>query len=224
MDMRWRHPWTSIIAGPTGCGKTEFVKKFLKYRDRMATESFDRILFYYAEWQEGYRTENFLNDGQKIEWRQGLPQTEHYSNDPQLKKLIIIDDLMRESSNNTTIDLFTKGSHHKNISVIFITQNIFHKGHGQRDVSLNTNYIVLFKNPRDRAQIQHLARQVYPEDTKFLQEAYQDAVSKPYGYLLLDLTQTTSDEFRFRTCIFPDDEHHFIYLPKYQTSKHMYMI
>jgi hypothetical protein len=26
-------------------------------------------------------------------------------------------------------DLFTKGSHHRNISVVLITQNLFHQGH-----------------------------------------------------------------------------------------------
>ena len=74
---------------------------------------------------------------------------------------------MRESSCDVILDLFTKGSHHKNISVIFIMQNIFHKGKSQRDIRLNTKYIVLYKNPRDRAQIQHLARQVHPEDPNF---------------------------------------------------------
>ena len=60
------------------------------------------------------------------------------------KKLLILDDLMRESSSNVILDLFTKGSHHKNISVIFITQNVFHKGKAQRDISLNTKYLMLY--------------------------------------------------------------------------------
>jgi len=45
----------------------------------------------------------------------------------------------------------------------------------QRDISLNANYIVVLKNPRDRAQIRYLARQVYLDDPKFLEEAYYDA-------------------------------------------------
>ena len=121
---------------------------------------------------------------------------------------------MRQASNGIVTDIFTRGSHHKNISIIFITQNLFHKGNGQRDISLNANYIVLFKNPRDRAQIGHLARQVFPEDSKFLIEAYHDATVKPHSYMLLDLMQSTPDEYRFRTCIFPDDPRHYTYVPK----------
>lgn len=203
-----------MICGPTGSGKTVFVKRFLKSRNLLADVQFDRIIFYYAEWQDNYKSENFVNDGKIIEFREGLPKSEDYSLDPHLKKLVIIDDLMRESSNGSVVDLFTKGSHHKNISVMFITQNIFHKGAHSRDISLNSSYIILFKNPRDRAQIQHLARQVFPEDPKFLQEAYQDATAKGHGYLMIDCKQSTLDEFRFRACIFPDDEFQYFYLPK----------
>ena len=207
MDPRWKHPFTSMICGPTGCGKTFFVKKFLKYIDDMCDVSFERIIFYYSEWQHSYNEYE-----KKIEFREGLPQPSDYSNDSGTK-LVIIDDLMRESSNNTVIDLFTKGSHHKNLSVMLITQNLFHQGHGQRDISLNANYIVVFKNPRDRAQIQHLARQVCPENPRFLQDAYHDATVPPHGYLLFDLKQSTPDNCRFRTSIFPNDSYHYVYNP-----------
>jgi len=94
-----------------------------------------------------------------IESREGLPRLEDYSSDPLSPKLVIIDDLMKKSSSSEVIvDLFTKGSHHKNLSIILISQNLFHQGRGQRDISLDANYIVVFKNPRDRAQIRHLAR------------------------------------------------------------------
>ncbi|CAB0043568.1 unnamed protein product, partial [Trichogramma brassicae] len=214
MSMPWIHPWTSMLCGPTGCGKTFFVKKFLKNIDRMSDVRFERIILYYSEWQSSYR-----ELGSKIEFREGLPQNSDYAGDPR-PKLIIIDDLMRQASSNGAIcDLFTKNSHHNNLSVIYITQNLFHQGRGQRDVSLNSHYIVLFRNVRDRGQIQHLARQVYPEDTRFLQEAYWDATSRPYGYLLLDLKQATPDNCRFRSCIFPDDAFHYVYVPSKKQIK-----
>lgn len=213
MDLRklqqWRHPWTSIIAGPTGCGKSVFVEKFLRDLSIMSDTKFARILFYFGEWQPGYAKQF----GNSIEFHEGLPDKNDNAFDYR-PKLIIIDDLMRESSNKVIVDLFTKGSHHRNISVMYLTQNIFHQGRGQRDISLNANYVVLFKNPRDGAQFHHLARQVYPENPKFLREAYSDATSKPHGYLLLDLKQSTPDEYRYRTCIFPSDSQMYIYVPK----------
>ncbi len=74
--------------------------------------------------------------------------------------------------------------------------------------------MVIFKNPRDRAQIGHLARQVYPQDAKFLLEAYQDATKGPHSYLFLDLSQECMEEYRVRTCIFPNDEKNYVYVPK----------
>lgn len=213
--MKFDHPFTSMICGPTGCGKTYFVKNFLRYLPYVCNTNFDRILFYYGEWQSAYE-----ELGSNIIFKEGLPQPSDYSHDNKQKKLIIVDDLMRESSNNVMSDLFTRGSHHQNISVIYITQNLFHQGKGQRDISLNTNYIVLFKNPRDRAQIHHLARQVCPENPKFLQEIYFDATLKSHGYLLLDLKQSTPENCRYRTCIFPSDEYQYVYVPKKEIKGH----
>lgn len=116
--------------------------------------------------------------------------------------LIIIDDLMTSAYTKAICDLFTRGSHHKNISVILITQNVFHQGKYCRDIALNTKFLVLFKNPRDKSQIYPLARQIYPENSKAFLKVYKDATSKPYGYLFLDLTQTANDTFRFQTDIF----------------------
>lgn len=175
----------------------------------MCETTFDRVLFYYGEWQNGYS-----ELGKNIEFKEGLPDDSDYTRDPDKAKLLIVDDLMSESSKKVMVDLFTKKSHHANLSVFFITQNLFHQGKGLRDISLNTGYIILFKNPRDRAQIAHLARQVCPENPKFLQEIYFDATLEPYGYLLLDLKQSTPENCRFRTCIFPCDKYSFVYVPR----------
>ena len=91
---------------------------------------------------------------------------------------MIINNLRVSSSCYAIMDLFTKGSHHKNLSVILISQNLFHQRCDQRDICISQrNYIVVFKNPHDRVQIRHLAHQVYPDDPKFLEEAYYDATS-----------------------------------------------
>jgi hypothetical protein len=77
---------------------------------------------------------------------------------------------------------------------------------------LNAHYMIIFKNPRDAAQITYLARQISPENPKFLVEAYRDATSIPHGYLLIDLKQNTPDVLRYRTDIF--ERNVTIYVPK----------
>jgi hypothetical protein len=108
--------------------------------------------------------------------------------------------------------LFTKGSHHKRISVLYLVQNFYDKGSHHITISLNAHYLINFKDPRDGAQISVLASQMYPKHSKFLVEAYQDATSKAHGYILIDLRQTTPDDLRIRTDIFKDDIMH-VYIP-----------
>jgi len=70
-------------------------------------------------------------------------------------------------------------------------------------------YIVVLKNVRDN-QFYHLARQVYPEESDGLFQAYLNATEATHGYLLLDLFQDM-DDLRFRTCIFADEASTVIY-------------
>jgi len=120
-------------------------------------------------------------------------------------RLVILDDLLNDVYSKQVCDLFTRGCHHRNISVILVTQNLFHQGRYCRDILLNAHYVVALKNVRDKTQYAYLANQVYPEDSLGLYNAYLDATQRPHGCLFLDLTQDTDDVMRFRTNIFPED-------------------
>ena len=92
-----------------------------------------------------------------VSFLEGSPDFDNAENVP---TIIVLDDLMDSAYSTKVSQLFTKGSHHRNISLLLITQNLFHKGPSSRDISLNSKYIVVFKNPRDKTQVVHLARQV----------------------------------------------------------------
>jgi len=78
-------------------------------------------------------------------------------------------------------ELFTKDSHHGNISLVLITQNLFHQG-PSCDISLNSKYIVVFKNPRDKTQIVHFFRQVFPKNISSFHKTYLDICKDPHTY------------------------------------------
>ena len=106
-----------------------------------------------------------------IEFNQGIPNDIDNADylDVSQRNLIVLDDLMAQSRKDKRIaDLFTKGSHHRNLSIIYIVQNIVHQGKEMRNISLNAHYIVLFKSPRDKQQMSMLARQVNPGKYKNL--------------------------------------------------------
>jgi len=135
-----------------------------------------------------------------IDFYTSIPK--EFSGNENKPTLIVLDDLMLDSANKQVCELFTKGSHHRNLSIILLTQNVFHQGKFSRDISLNCKYLVLFKNPRDKSQIFPLARQLYPENIKGFLRVYNESTSKPHGYIVLDLTQDINDLFRIRTNIF----------------------
>ena len=106
----------------------------------------------------------------QIEFVKGIPTPLEQDScfDVNKRNLIVFDDQMIEASKDKRIvNLFTRGSHHRNLSAIYIVQNLIHQGKGSRSISLNSHYLVLFKNPRDKLQILTLAKQMYPGQTDF---------------------------------------------------------
>jgi hypothetical protein len=120
-------------------GKSFFVQRLISYAWEIIDPKPERIVWCYGGgWQESFA--NIPN----VEFVSGLHFTQNNSNQP---LPLIVDDLMCETDENDT-KLFTKGCHHQNMSVIYIVQNLFHKGKEHRTISLNYNYLVMFKTPR----------------------------------------------------------------------------
>jgi hypothetical protein len=130
----------------------------------------------------------------------GVPDLENPENVP---TFIVLDDLMDSAYSAKVSQLFTNGSNHRNISLVLIIQKLFHQGPSSRDISLYSKYIVVFKNPRDKTQIVHLARQHYPENISSFHKTYLDVCKDPNFYQFLYVTQSINSLLRFRTKIFP---------------------
>lgn len=202
----FKHPFTCMMAGPSKSGKTSLLRQILEYQSIIFDEPPQRIIYCYSRWQPDIFNNLKQQHPDMLEFNQGLPDIDEINSD--IRNLVILDDLMKECGKDQSIaDIFTVDSHHKNISVFFLSQNLFANSKFSRTISLNCNYIIILNNPRDRAQIFYLARQMFPENPQFLLDCYRDAVEqKQYGYLLLDFTQTTPNEFRVSTNIIPSPD------------------
>jgi hypothetical protein len=136
-----------------------------------------------------------------------LPKVEYLKNetnyaelvdnfDPRENNLLVLDDQMSEAKGNIEEfgTVFTKGSHHRNITVVFLTQNVFEKSF--RTSNVNTQYNVLFNNPRDQTQPAMIARQMFPGMKDFFREVFEDATQYPHSYLVLDAHNESPNELR----------------------------
>lgn len=207
MDLSLLNGATFQIVGPSGCGKTYFTTQLILNADKLFKYPMKQVYWVYGS-DDGENNEivqELKKIKKKIKYIKGFQ--EGWMDMLQRHDAIIIDDLFMESIKEKNFNnLFTKIARHREITVIFITQNLFQQGGQHRTRNLNAHYLVLFKNPRDSTAIDFVARQAFHYNSKFLIDVYEDAVlNKPYGYIFLDFTQSCPDDMRVRTNIFDFD-------------------
>ena len=137
-----------------------------------------------------------------VEYVQGIQPEIDSLFDWNVNNLIILDDMMDEGTQDKRVSrLFRKGRHN-NLSFIYLTQNLFHKN--QREISLNSDCMVIFKNPRGKTQLRNLAKQFMPRKYTFLLWAFEDATKLSRSYLLMDMRPETDNKLRVCARTFND--------------------
>lgn len=202
------HPCSMIVSGMSQSGKTSFVKKLIENKQLLFFPVPQKIMISFAEYQPIYDDLKGLNNTHFIE---GF---EFDLTNKEIPKLIVIDDQMTSTATSKHIqELFTKGIHHQNVSVILIQQNCFNQGRFARDIRLNTHYWIIFKSPTFASQINYIGRQLFPRHPTFVESSYEDATKTKYSYLFINLHPSCEDELRVQAGILPG-ENHVIYSPK----------
>lgn len=201
MVLQLETSFTLILCGPSSCGKTSWTCHLLNNLDYMVDKPIDKIIWCYAEQGSIPSIKKNLKPDLNVKYVQGIPDS--FENPSNKEMLIVIDDLMMEGSSKQIAELFTKGSHHNNLNIILIMQNMFFQSKYSRSISLNTKYMCIFKSPRDGSQFRFLANQIFPEASKSLYNVYKTITDEhPYAYLFIDLSQKINNLLRFRTNIF----------------------
>ena len=203
--MYFKAPFTCIVVGATGSGKTQLVKKLIFYRNELFLPAPITVLYCYGELNE-----TVLEHKKKgIEIYNGIPDVDLIKSLPK-PLLLVIDDLMLDIEPSYLDMLFTRGSHNWNTSIIFVTQSLF--GRNIRTARANSHYLILMRNPQAKQNVRTVGSQMFPGKLKFFMESFEDATAKPFSYLLIDSHPNTDDAERMITNIFPG-EHQVLYLP-----------
>ena len=203
------------VVGSTGSGKTQWVYKFLRHVKVMFEgQPPQKILYCYGIWQDLY--EEMERTVPNLEFHEGLPSASLLDDIAanNSHNMIILDDLMEQMVRSDECEiLLTRRCHHNRFSTLYVSQNAYKSGKNARTIALNTWYLVLFNNLRDASQIACLANQMFPGNASYFKEAYSDATSNKYGYLLVDSSPHADLRYRLRTHIFPGEDT-IVYLSK----------
>ena len=222
-DSKLQKPFRLMVGGGSGSGKTTFVKKLV---DSSHFETpFDKIVYCYPD----YLDEIPIELDQIVEYRQGVCDLNYFSSLPK-NTLIIYDDLMNEcGSSNDVMKLFSVIARKRNLSLIFIVQNMFDNSKQFRNIRLNATGIVLFKfyaaNDVTKTLLRSLGVQSHLPK-RLLDQIYD----KPFSYIYFDIHPKRQTDFiAVRGNIFDSfysifNKMEYIAIPKAEFIKHFKII
>lgn len=179
----------------------------------MFTTNFYRILLCVPSINAGAYDETYSELKQfvpNLELILDLPKPSDIRGD-NLPKLLILDDLIIQISNNSFMEeLFSQLSHHNSCSIIYTTQNFFSSSR-TKTIIRNTNYKVLFRDRSDKLTLRNIGIQIAPEMPNFLNFCFKELEKyfpkENHRYILIDShSQSPMQELFVRSKIFPDSK------------------
>lgn len=210
------HPFTCVIAGQSGSGKSFFVRELLEH-----TREFTHVqLFIGTSIDQNQQFQKLVDESDKLPFslsvcdvddKYGLDSLNESSFQSDVlalcnesfaqgnKLCLIFDDLMTELGNCKLLsNLFSKTSSHTQTSVIMITQNLFHQGKERTnsDVFRNAKIFVLFAVPSDHSVFDSLARKLRVPSLFFKE------VIEKHRYIVFRAGTDVPPEARFLTDLF----------------------
>lgn len=197
-DLRLKKNFKLFLSGPSGCGKTTFISQLIDNLDQIAVAPPQKIIYFYKEWQAKFAEMeqalgvNFIEDNDMI-----IDQIKDFN----VPALVIFDDMLNSTNLKAVAQLFTVFGRHLDLCLAFLTQRLFNNNEFFRQISQNSDYIGVFKNPRNSKEIRTLASQITPNTLELL-NIYQKATRDPYSYILINLTQEGLPQLKYISNIF----------------------
>lgn len=206
-ELKFKLPFGMVISGPSSSGKSTFLLKFIRENADLIMPKPQSILYCFGEMSS---IVPFLQKS-GVNVYAGVPPEDLLKSFPK-PLLLILDDLLLSIDEKYLSELFTKKSHHQNFGIVFVTQNLF-----ERKIKVarqNAQYLVIMRSPNSVLAVRNIGVQLFPRQLDYFLDAYRQATSCPYGYLVIDMHASSHPSLRLRTNIFKEDEERVIFIPK----------
>jgi hypothetical protein len=223
VDTKLEKPFRIIIAGASGCGKTELTRQLLD--SYHFASPFDKIVYIYPDYLDDIPVEF----EPIVEYQQGIQDIEYFSRLPK-NSLLVFDDMMTECGKSLEImKLFSVVARKKNISIIFLVQNVYDSSRQFRNIRLNATGFFLFNFYAANDVNLRLLRDLGLKNVvskKMISKIY----SEKYKYIYIDIHPNKHSQFdRVRGNIFEKNfsiynQMEYIAIPKADFIKYFKII
>ena len=155
-----------------------------------------------------------------VQFHKGVPTTFHLQKWSPKGGFLKLDDLMVEGGEDKELlNLLTKHSYHRNITVLYLCQDMFTPGKYAKSISRNAHYVIACKNPRDQLGVRNLVLQAFPTYWQDVMDVYQKVIKQPFGYMVPDLHPASDDRIRLLSHLFTHEGFLCCALPKKERSE-----
>ena len=149
-DIRLKKNFKLFLSGPSGSGKTTFIIDLIRNVKEIAKDPPEMIIYYFKEWQSKFDDlSNKLNVQFFKEHDMIIEQVSQLTG----SALVIFDDMLNSQNLKTIAKLYTVHGRHLDLSLAFLSQRLFKNDEFFRQISQNSDYMIIFKNPRNYQEI-----------------------------------------------------------------------
>ena len=218
-DSKLQKPFRVLISGGSGAGKSTLMETLVNKNH--FSSPFDKIYYLYPEYLE----EPPVLFEPIVDYMPGLPDLNFFSAISK-NSLIIIDDLMSECGKSEEImKLFSVVARKRNLSIIFLVQNIYDCSRQFRNIRLNATGFFLFNNYAAMNVNRRLLRDLGLNNL-IPKTLFEKIYSQAYSYIYVDISPGRQSKFSVvRSNIFNKNfsvynKMEYIAIPKSEFLKH----
>ena len=193
-------PFSMLCASNSGAGKSILIRDLLVKHYQLFDKPLTEIVWLYHQNAKDEKLMNYLKTNLTIpiSFVEGFPADavangSLFDCSPDDLKCIVLDDVVISALRSPVfINLFTILSHHSNLVVIAILQNLHADTASQRqimnNVIRNVSYIVLFPDRRQMSACKQVARTYFNGEEKLLLEPFKFLIDgkEKHNYMVID--------------------------------------